>query len=93
MPVEVVAVASECLAQPVAVVEHGGDAVEAESVEVELLEPVLAVREQEVLHAVVAVVEAEGVPCGVLVAVALAEELVGVAGQVAQTLHLVLHGV
>ena len=91
MSVVVVAIGHEALAEAVAVVEHGGDAVEAEAVEVELLEPVLAVGEQEVEHFVLAVVEAKAVPCGMLSAVALVEVLAGVAGKVCQAFHLILH--
>ena len=81
--VEVVAIAAEGLAQSVRVVEHRGNAVEAEAVELELLEPVFTVRKQEVQHVVLAVVEAQRIPGGMLVAVAGIEELVGVASQVA----------
>ena len=74
------------------VIEHGSDTVEAETVEVEFVQPILAVGEQEVYHLVFAVVETERVPGRMLVAVAGIEELVGVAGQIAQSLHLVFHG-
>ena len=75
------------------VVEHRGDAVEAEPVEVELVEPVFAVGEQEVNHFVLAVVEAERVPRRVLPPVVAVEILVVGAVEAAQTLDLVLHGV
>ena len=57
--VVVVAIATEGLAQAVAAVEHRGDAVEAEAVELILLHPEAAVREQEAHHIVLGVVEAE----------------------------------
>ena len=58
----------------------------------ELIEPVLAVAEQEVQHLVLAVVEAEAVPCRMLAPASRIEILVGVSGKVAQSLNLVLHG-
>ena len=93
MTVEVVAVVAECLAQAVAVVEHGGYAVESETVKMVLAEPVLAVAQQEVHHLVLTVVEAEAVPSRMLVSLARIEILVRVAGKIAQTFQLVLHGV
>ena len=93
MAVEIVAVVRERLAEPVRIVEHRGYAVEAEAVEMELLKPVATVRQEEMQHFVLAVVEAERVPRGMLVAIAGIEELVGVAGEVAESLDLVFHGV
>ena len=92
MTIEIVSVATEGLTQSVTVVEHRGDTIETETVEVELFEPVLTVRQEEVDHLVLAVVETEGVPCRMLMTVAGIEELVGVASQIAKTFHLVLHG-
>ena len=43
-------------------------------------------------HLVLAVVKAETVPCGMFMSVAGIEILVGVASQIAQSFHLVLHG-
>ena len=90
--VEVVTIAAKGLAQSVAVVQHGRDAVEAEAVEVEFFQPVAAVGQQEVQHLVLAVVEAQRVPCRVLMAVTGIEELVGVSCQIAKALDLVFHG-
>ena len=91
--VVVVAVAAECLSEAVVIVEHGGDTVEAEAVEVELFEPILAVRQQEVHHLVLAVVEAERIPRRVFAAVVAVEvEVVG-AVQTAEAFVLILHGV
>ena len=56
--VVVVVVGGESLSQSVVVVEHRGHAVETEAVEFEFLKPVFAVRQQEVQHLVLAVVEA-----------------------------------
>ena len=50
----------------VVAVEHRGDAVEAEAVEMELVEPIFDVREQEVLHFGFAVVEKFRVPVGLV---------------------------
>ena len=76
MSVVIVAVVAEGFAEAVAVVEHGGDAVEAEAVEAVLVEPELAVGEQEVEHFVAAVVEAERVPGAVFAPLAGVEVLV-----------------
>ena len=46
--IEVVAIAAESLTKSVRVVQHRSHTIEAETVELELLEPVLTVREQEV---------------------------------------------
>ena len=56
------------------------------------LKPVLTVGEEEVEHIVLAIVEAKAVPSRMLVAVAGIEELIGVAGEIAESLYLVLHG-
>ena len=91
--VVVVVVAAKRLPQAVVVIEHRRDAIEAETVELILLEPELAVAEQEVEHGVLAVVEAQRVPCRVLtLAVAIEVEVVA-AVEAPQALHLVLHRV
>ena len=64
--VEVEGIVAEVLAKAVVPIEHGGYAVEAETVYVILFHPVLDVGEEEVLGFVFAVVEAAGAPCGVL---------------------------
>ena len=43
-------------------------------------------------HFVLAVVKAEGVPCGMFTSATAIEILTRIAGKVAQTLHLVLYG-
>ena len=93
MPVVVVAVAAERLAEAVAVIEHRRYAVEAEPVKVELRKPILAVGQEEVDHLVLAVVEAKAVPCGVFAAAAAIKILGGVAGEVAEAFDFVLHSV
>jgi len=49
-------------------VEHGRDAIEAEAVKMEFLEPVADVRQEEALDFVLGVVEAEGIPRDVIAA-------------------------
>ena len=49
---------------PVMAVEHRGHSVEPIAVEVKFVEPVFDVREQEVLHLFLAVIESFGVPVG-----------------------------
>ena len=68
MPVEVVAVIAESLAQPVTVVKHRGDTVETETVELILFEPEFTVGKQEMQHLVLAIVEAKRVPGRMLAA-------------------------
>ena len=91
--VEVVTIASESLAQAVRVVEHRGHTVEAESVKLELFQPVFAVREQEVQHIILSIVETQRIPCGMLMTITCIKELVGVTGKIAQALHFVLYRV
>ena len=74
-------------------VEHGGDAVEAEAVEVVLGHPELQVGQQEVQNAGLAVVEALGAPGGMLALVAIVEELPGGAVEHIDALGGVLDGV
>ena len=59
----------------------------------ELFKPIFAVGQKEMEHLVFSVIEAEAVPCRMLVSVAWIEILVWVAGKVAETFYLVLHGV
>ena len=80
-------------AQAVVPVEHGGDAVEAEAVEVELLHPELQVAQQEVEHLRLVVVEALGAPGAVVSPAALVEELVGRAVEEVDALQGVAHRV
>ena len=83
----------EVLAQAVAEVNHRGNAVEAEAVEVVFVEPILAVGEQEMEHLGLSVVEAEAVPRGVLAASAVVEVLIARAVEASESLQFVLHGV
>ena len=59
----------------------------------ELFKPILAVGQKKMEHFVLSVIEAEAVPCRMLVSVAWVEILVWVAGKVAETFNLVLYGV
>ena len=93
MAVEIIAVTAKGFAKSVAIVEHGGDAVEAETIEVELFEPVFAVGKEEMNNFILAVIEAEAVPGGMLATATRIEELAGVAAEIAQTFHFVLDGV
>ena len=62
MAVVIVAVVTEGFAEAVAIVKHGGDAVEAEAIEAVLVEPEFAVGEQEVEHLVTPIIEAKRIP-------------------------------
>ena len=57
-----------------------------------LFHPIAAVREQEMDYLIFAIVEAEAVPCWMLVPIARIEELVGIAAEIAQSFHLILDG-
>ena len=93
MPVEIIPIVAERLAQPVAVIEHRRDTVETETVEMVLVQPEFAVGQQEVYDFVLAVIEAQTVPRRVFAPSARIEILAGVTGKVAQAFHFVLHGV
>ena len=56
----------------------------------EFIQPVLAIGKQVVQHLVLTVIKAKRAPCGVLMTVAREEILVGITGQVTQTLVLIL---
>ena len=58
MTVEIVLISAECFAKSVAIVKHRCHSVEAETIEMEFVEPVFAVGEQEVDNLVFAIVEA-----------------------------------
>ena len=75
------------------VVEHAGDAVEAEAVEVEFVDPVAGVGEEKVEDFGFAVVEAAGVPGGVVAAFAGVEILIGGAVEAGEAFGFVFDGV
>ena len=58
MSVEIIAISAKSFSEAMTVVKHRCDAVETKPVEMEFLEPVFAVREEEVKHFVSSVVEA-----------------------------------
>ena len=87
----VVAIASESLSQPMAVIEHGRHPVETESVETIFLKPISAVGKEEMNDFVFSIVKAKAVPCRMFATVALTEILRGVAGKVSEALVFVLH--
>ena len=89
--VEIVAISHKGLSESVRIIEHGSHSVKTESVEVEFCEPVLTVAQQEVYYLVLSIVEAQAVPCRMLMPVARIEVLVGVASQIAQSLNLILY--
>ncbi len=91
MSIEVVAIAAERLTKAVTVVEHRRYAVKTEAIEVEFFQPILAVGHEEMQNLVLAVVKAQAVPCRMLMSIAWIEVLVGITGQVAESLHFVLH--
>ena len=93
MTVEVVTIVTEGLTQSVTVIKHRSHPIETEAVEMELFQPVFTVRQQEVNHLVLAIVKAERIPCRMLTTSALIEILARITGKVAQSFHLVLHGV
>ena len=80
-------------AQAVIVVEHAGDAVKTEAVEVILLQPELQVREQEMEHLGLSVIEALGPPGGVFALRPGVEELILRAVKHVDALDGVLDGV
>ena len=76
MAVEIVAIVAEGLAQAVAEIEHRGHTVETETIELILLHPELAVRQQEVKHLILTIVEAERIPCRMLTTLVVVEILI-----------------
>ena len=91
--VEVQAVIAEILAQTVVPVQHGGNAVEAETVDVVFLHPVFHIGQQVIAGFVLAVVEAAGAP-GRMVALRAAVEVEIIrAVEFGQAFQGVLHAV
>ena len=82
MTIEIVAITTEGLTQSMRIVKHRGDTVKTETIKLEFFKPILTVGEQEVKHVVLAIVETEGVPCGMLMTVAWIEELVWIATEI-----------
>ncbi len=76
-----------------AVIEHGGNAVKAETVKLELLKPIFAVGKQEVDDIVLTIVKAERVPRRMFATAVAIEILVIRAVKASETLDLVFHSV
>ena len=89
--VEVRRIAVEVFAQTVRAIDHRSHTIETESVEVVFVEPELTVREQEMQHFVLAVVEAETIPSRVLTTGTVMEILITRTIEVTETLEFVLH--
>ena len=89
MPIEIIAVAIEILAQPVTVIQHRRHAVKAEAVKMVFFQPVFAVREQEMDDIVLAVIKAEAVPCRMVMPIAGVKILVGIACEVPEPFRLI----
>ncbi len=81
--------------RPVAVrmIKHRGDAIEAEAIEAELLQPVADVGEQELLHLLLAVIEAFRVPLRMIPFFPCMKILVAGAVEVVEPLGNVFHRV
>ena len=92
MTIEIISVVAECLTQTMTVIKHGCHTVKTESIEMELIEPVLAVAQQEVDDFILSIVEAETVPSRMLMTVARIEILVRIASEITQSFHLILYG-
>ena len=92
MTIEVVGVRGKALAEAVVVVQHRGDAVKAEAVELEDLQPVLTVGEEEVDDVVAPVVEAQRVPSGMITTRTFVEEECAGAVIACQPLDLIAYG-
>ena len=89
--IEIVTIVGECLAQTMTVIEHRGDSIKAESIEMIFAEPIFAVAQKKVQHLVLTIIKAQAVPCRMLPTLTWIEILVRVASKIAQTLNLVLH--
>ena len=73
-------------------VDHRSHAIKTESIEVIFIEPELTVREQEMEHFVLTVVEAERVPSRVLPTIAVMEILIAGTVKVTESFEFVLNG-
>ena len=92
MTIEVVGVRGEALTEAVVIVQHRGDAVEAEAIELEDLQPVLTVGEEEVDDVVAPVVKAQRVPSGMITSRTFVEEERTGAVIVCQPFDFITHG-
>ena len=92
MPIKIIPIITECLAQSVAVIEHRSDTIETESVKAILFQPVFAVWKQEMHYFVFTVVEAKWIPCRMFSASARIEILVRITCKVTQSFYLIFYG-
>ena len=67
MAVEIISIVGESLSQSMTIIEHRRDAIETETIKMELLQPVLAVGEEEMDDIILAIVEAKTIPGRMLV--------------------------
>ena len=88
---EIRRIAVEVFAQTVTAVDHRRHTVKTETVEVILIKPELTVREQEMEHFVLAVVEAEAIPSRMLPTIAVMEILIAGTIEVTESLEFILH--
>ena len=91
MTIEIIAITTEGFTQSMRIVEHGGHTIKSETIEMELLQPIFAVRKQEVKHIILSVVKTEGIPCWMFVTISRIEELIWITGKIAQSFNLILH--
>ena len=89
--VVIIAIAAEILAEAVTAIDHRGDAIKAEAIEVILIQPELAVGEEEMQYGGLLIIEAERIPSGVLASRARVEILIRSAIEIAESLLLILH--
>ena len=75
-----------------AIVQHGSDAIKAESIKMKFVQPVLAVTQQEMDDIILTIVKAQAIPGRMLMAVTRIEKLVRITGKITQALDLILHG-
>jgi ABC-type microcin C transport system permease subunit YejE len=73
-------------------VEHAGDAVEAEAVELKFIEPIAAIREQKVQDLVFSIIEESRIPGHMVATGPLVKVLVGGTVKSAETLDFVGYG-
>ncbi len=74
-----------------AIVKHGSNAIETESVEMELLKPIFAIGKQEMKHLILSIIETKAVPCWMFATITLAEILIGITREIGKTLIHIFH--
>ena len=91
--VEIIIVAGEGFSEAMVEVEHGSNAIEAEAIELIVLNPIVAVGKQKVQHGRLGVVKTTAVPCGMLTTGSFVKILVERAIKTGNAIALVLHAV